>query len=484
MALEQSHDVELFIDALRRRSGSDVLTDHRSLEPYATDASPYHQLPAAVVRPRDVENVVAIAQLATEFGVPLIPRGGGTSLAGQCVGTGVIVDMGWHQKAILSFDPGMRRVTVQPGVVRDVLNRHLQPHGLIFAPDPSTTDRCQIGGMAGNNAWGLHALRYGTTRDHVIAMDAVLADGTLVNLRGMNDVALEKVKFTAGHEGEIYREVIGTVTRHAEAIVAGYPSLRGIPNNAGYALDVLLRGQPWERAGPRFNLAPLLCGAEGTLALVTSVTLKLVERPIVCRLLCLHFDSVELALDAVPGVLATQPAALELLDRAILRVAAAHEAQRANCFWLQGDPGAVLIVEYSGQSAEAVSTAAEQARRERGARPCTVVEGAKVEQAWALRRAALSMLMEPDSGLDAVTGIEDAAVSAGDLRAYFGEVQQTLEQFGLPFFVYGPVGMGVLHVRPVLRLDSAAAVTRYERLLDAAAAIAVRYRGLVFRQAW
>lgn len=477
MPREQRYDLDPFLRALRRRSASNVLTDPESLAAYASDESPYQRLPAAALRPRDAQDVVAIAQAAAEFGVPLIPRGGGTSLAGQCVGDGVVVDMGWHQKGILRVDPGLRRVTVQPGITRDVINGHIAPYGLVFSPDPSSDDRCQVGGMVGNNAWGLHALRDGAVREHVVAMEVVLPDGTSLTLQGVNERTLETRTSKAGREGTLYRAVIEAVSRHRVAIAHGYPSMRGVPSNAGYALETLLRGQPWNREGPRFNLARLLCGAEGTLALVTSITLKLVEPPTACRLLCLHFDAVEGALDAVPGLLETRPAALELLDRAILRVAQAHQDQRINCFWVRGDPGAVLLAEYSGGSSEDVAAQAKLVSRAVAAQACIEVEGEGAERVWAVRRAALSMLMEQEGGLSAVTGIEDAAVAVSDLRSFYREVRDTLERSGLSFFVYGPVGMGLVHMRPVLRLESTAAIDTYEQLLDTVAAITVRYRG-------
>lgn len=470
-------DIQHLAAVFQRHIADEVLTGDASRRACATDASPYFRMPAAVLRPRDRADVIAIAELASELGVPLIPRAAGTSLAGQCVGAGFVVDMGARQNLVLDFDPGMGHVMVQPGIVRDVLNDHLAPHGLTFAPDPSTTAACQIGGMVGNNAWGLHAVRDGSTRDHVVAMEAVLADGTPVHLHELHAAALNDKQALPGREGDIYRAVTGHIGQYAAEIEEGFPSVRGIPNNAGYALDVLLRGQPWIGDGPRFNLAPLMCGSEGTLALVTAVKLKLIKRPRAQTLLCLQFDAIESALASVPSLRAMRPAALELLERAILRIAAAHPEQCANRFWYHDEPAAVLLVEVSGDSAGEVNAAVERVRREFPTLPCVVLEGVDIERAWSLRRAALGMLMEPGRDSLAVTGIEDVAVASEDLPAFYADVKGLLADLRMPFYIYGPVGMGALHIRPQLRLDSAAAATTYEQLLDSVAAITVRYRG-------
>lgn len=470
-----------FIDALRRRLAGEVLADEQTRQVYAADWSPYRRLPLAVARPRSREDVVTLMRIAGEHGVPLIPRAAGTSLAGQCVGEGLVVDMGVYLDAIRRIDAPARRAVVEPGVVRDRLNTRLRPHGLMFAPDPSTTAICQIGGMVGNNAWGLHALRDGTTRQHIIEAEVVLSDATVTRFAPLAPEELSARLALPGRQGEIYRDLTGIVGRHRDTILAQYPSARGIPNNAGYALDVLAGMQPWVEGGSAFNLAPLLCGAEGTLALVTEVTVHLIEVPQHRSLLCAHFATMEDALRALPATVTTRPAAVELLDRAILRMAATHREQSANRFWLQGDPGAVLLVEYSGATAEECDRHAralgDDLASSFGSIARSFLVDAQVERVWALRRGALSMLSEAEGGLQAVTGIEDSAVAVADLADYYAEVRAFLDARGLEFYVYGPVGMGVLHLRPVLPLDSPAALDKYEQVIDGVAALAARYRG-------
>lgn len=465
------------LDLLRSHIAGEVLTDTDARSPYARDASPYRQMPMAVVRPRNRDDVVALVTIAGEHRLPLIARAAGTSLAGQCVGNGIVVDMGAHHQRIVEFDPGSRRIKVEPGIVRDVLNRQLAAHRLQFAPDPSTTDRCQVGGMIGNNAWGLHAVSRGTTREHVQALELVLADGTLMNAGAVDTAGLGALRSRDDREGRLYRAVIAAIGANAAAIATGYPSMRGITSNSGYALDALVRGQPWQVQGGPFNLAGLICGSEGTLAIVTAATLGLVDIREAVRLCCLHFDAVAPALRAVPAIMDTRPAALELLDRAILRVADTHIEHSGGRCWLQGDPGAVLLVEYAGASPDAVQARVRQLQRMHAPRAATVAAGGDVERVWALRRAALKMLMQAEGGLRAFTGIEDAAVSVEDLADYYVEVQTLLAAEGLAHYVYGPVGMGSLHIRPEPRNGRAYGPEEFERLLDAVAAITVRRGG-------
>lgn len=465
------------LERLRSHIAGEVLTDTDARSPYARDASPYRQMPMAVVRPRNRDDIVALLTIAGEHRLPIIARGAGTSLAGQCVGNGIVLDMAAHHQRIVDFDPGSRRIKVEPGVVRDALNRQLASHRLQFAPDPSTTDRCQVGGMIGNNAWGLHAVSSGTTREHVQALELVLADGTVMTAGAVDAAGLGALRSRHDREGRLYRAVIAAIGAHEAAITTGYPSMRGITSNSGYALDALARQQPWNVQGGRFNLAGLICGSEGTLGIVTAATLGLVDVPDVASLCCLHFDAVAPALRAVPAILDTRPAALELLDRAILRVADTHVEHRGSRRWLQGDPGAVLLVEYAGASPDAVQARVTELQRMHAPRAASVIAGGDVERVWAVRRAALKMLMQREGGLRAFTGIEDAAVSVGELADYYAEVQALLASEGLAHYAYGPVGMGSLHVRPEPPNGRAYGPEEFERLLDAVAAITVRRGG-------
>jgi FAD/FMN-containing dehydrogenase len=348
---------------LASRIEGEVLADPITRMLYATDASPYEKLPLGVVRPRHREDCVAIVLHAARYRIPLIPRAAGTSLAGQCVGEGLVVEVSRHMTGIVHIDVPARRARVQPGVILEDLNDALGndvlgPQGLHFAPDTSTANRCMIAGMIGNNACGAYSIRHGTTREHVIEIETVLADGTLASFGPLDAPALEAKRRLPTLEGRIYREVFEIIDAHRELILQRYPRPEVVRRNTGYALDVLARGRPWVRDGPPFNLARLLCGSEGTLALVTAATLGLVPRALGRLLLCAHFDTLMGAMRGTLVAVGHRPAAIELIDRRILEETLHDLEQRDNRFWIEGDPEAVLVVEFQGEGHEDFGTRA------------------------------------------------------------------------------------------------------------------------------
>ena len=446
---------------------STALADRRLA---AQDASPYRVLPCAVVQPRTAEECRSVVAWAREQGVALIPRGGGTGLAGQCVGAGVVVDLACHLDAIDAPDPETGTVRVQPGVTGGALNRALAPHGRMFGPDPSTTSRATLGGMLGNNAWGPHAPVDGTTRDNIVAVEAVLADGRAVTLAPTCDPG-------DGDAPDVRRRqaLHGLLERHRGAIEAAFPAPdSGLCSNNGYPLYQLLRQSPFQAQGPAFNEATLFAGAEGTLGLVTAITLR--TRPLrrERRVLCPHFRDVASALAAVPAALAAGACAVELLDAHLLALTRAHPAQSANRFWLEGEPGAVLLIEFADG-------------REPGDLPGMLRAGGAtiiprvdegVERVWALRRAALGLLMGRSHGRRAVTAFEDTAVPVERLPEYAERFAQLLYSEGVEAVHYGSVSLGLLHLRPLLDLGDAEDRARFRRLLDGQAALVREFGGV------
>jgi FAD/FMN-containing dehydrogenase len=291
------------------------------------------------VFPRHAADLAATLEVARAHGVPLLLRGGGTSLAGQTVGEAVVVDTSRHLDRVLAIDPEARTARVEPGLVRDRLNAHLAPWGLQFTPDVSTTDRATIGGMVANDSAGTRSLKYGKTIDQVIAMTVLLADGGVAELRALDGAELA-VKMTAGGvEGDAYRTVHRIVHEHEAEIRARTPKV--MRRVGGYPLDALLPDRP-------FNLAKLLCGSEGTLAAILDVTLALHPIPRRRVLALLHFHTLIAALEAVPAIVGHGPSAVELIDRDMFALAAANPAIAAHIGWVQGDPAAVLSVEFDG----------------------------------------------------------------------------------------------------------------------------------------
>ncbi|KFI22413.1 FAD-binding and (Fe-S)-binding domain-containing protein [Nitrosococcus oceani] len=456
----------------------EVLTDHLSRMLYATDASPYQQLPLGVVRPCSVEDCITLIRFANSHRIALIPRAAGTSLAGQCVGEGLVVDVSRHLTKVLEIDATSRRVRVQPGVILDTLNEQLRSSGLMFAPDPSTSSRCQIGGMMGNNAWGLHGLHYGTTRDHVLEIKAVLGDGTLVCFGPLTPGELEVKLALESLEGHLYRAVVEAVAEQREIILERYPSSRGIPCNQGYPLDLLAQGQPWVSHGCPFNLAPFFCGSEGTLALVTEATLNLVPLPGERVLVAAHFSSLDEALRAVVRVLAHQPVAVELLDKTILDLARSNPEQIKNCSWIIGDPAAILLIELAEKGNSL------QGRGEALGADLCVGHGSYAapilafpERAWAVRRAGLGLLMGMPGRRKAVTGIEDTAVAVRDLPFYVARVQALMARYGVHCVMYGSAGRGLLHMRPVLDMTLAEERERFHLIMVEMAELVKEFAG-------
>ncbi|HYE35184.1 FAD-binding and (Fe-S)-binding domain-containing protein [Methylocaldum sp.] len=468
---------------LSRVLEGELLTDRLSRLLYATDASPHQKMPLAVARPRHRDDCAALMTFAARERLPLIPRAAGTSLAGQCVGDGLVIDFTRHMNRILSIDSERRRVRVQPGVIRDDLNDALRPLGLMFAPDPSTSNRCTIGGMFGNNAWGSHALRYGTTRDHVLSVEVILSGGSVARFESVTDEQLRKKLALDNLEGRIYRAVFQAIDRHRTLILERFPCPDGIPRNAGYPLDVLAHGQPWEPRGPPFNLTRLLCGSEGTLVLVSEIEIKLVPLPTKRRLVCVEFDSLPQALSAVAVVLGHKPSAVELVDRHILTLTKTNLEQQRNRFWIEGDPAAVLLVDFVDETGDGVDAAVESLMTELHTRNLgyarKVLDSPFRERALALRAAGLGLLMGIPGSVKAVTGIEDTAVAVADLPAYAEAVLSIMASHSTDCIVFGPAGWGVLHLRPLLDLGSPDGRRLYERILEEVFERVIRFGGTI-----
>lgn len=448
---------------------------------YATDASVYERVPAGVAFPRDVKDCIALVCQSRGRSSSLICRGGGTSIAGQCVGEGVVIDFSRHMAEILGA-PEDGSIWVQPGVVLDDLNDFLRPSGLQFPIDISTSSRCTIGGMVGNNAAGSHSIVYGTTRENVLEVDAVLADETAVRFGPLDAQALQAKQGLPGLEGDIYRTVFGLVDSQREAILAAYPDPAVIRRNTGYALDVLALGQPWIPDGQPFNLAQLICGSEGTLALVTAIRLKL--SPLVGgkALACIHFDSLDIALRANIRLLTQNGvAACELIDAHVLRAAANHPGQKANCTWVVGDPAVVLAAEFFGITPAEARARAKQAvatlKAEGLGTAWPVLDGVDAPRVWALRKAGLGLLAGLRQRARPVAVIEDSAVPACVLPEFASDIGQMMSRHGIDCVYYGHASVGLLHLRPALDLDVDADRAIFREIAQEMAVLVKRYRG-------
>jgi FAD/FMN-containing dehydrogenase/Fe-S oxidoreductase len=426
---------------------------------YATDASVYRELPQAVALPKTEEDICKLVRFARERGTSLIPRTAGTSLAGQVVGAGIVVDVSRHFTSILEIDAAQRRVRVQPGVVRNELNLALAPHGIFFAPETSTQNRCMIGGMVGNNACGANSVVYGSTRDHLVSARAVLSDGSITEFGPLFLEQFEAKCSGDTLETSIYREtkkLLDDAGNRAE-IAREFPKKSIHRRNTGYAIDLLADCAPFTSDGPAFNFCRLLAGSEGTLAFLTEITLACEPLPPKeSALVCIHCATIDEALRANLVALRHAPRACELMDHNILECTKANLEQRQNRFFVQGDPGAILAVELAAPAGEVVAAAAARLETELRAAGLgyhyPVVWGSDQNRVWNLRKAALGLLSNIPGDAKPVAVIEDTAIDPKDLPAFVQEFDKILSGHGLSAVHYAHAGSGELHLRPILNL--------------------------------
>ncbi len=450
---------------------------------YATDASVFREVPLAVCRPAHKKDLKQILAFCLDHRLPLIPRTAGTSLAGQVVGQGLVVDCSRYMNSIIELNTAEKWVRVQPGVILDDLNRYLAPHGLFFAPETSTSNRCMIGGMVANNACGSHSLVYGSTRDHTLEIEALLYDGSEVVFSALDREGFRNKCAGNQTENRIYRQMSGLLSapENQAEIRAHYPDPRLNRRNTGYALDLLLNSDVFG-GKEAFNFCKLLCGAEGTLAIYTTFKLNLVPLPPPEKaLVCVHVKDIEEALQANLVALKHKPVAVELIDRVILDCTRSNIGQSKNRFFIQGDPGAIMVVEFVCQNRqEAIDRAGameEELRREKLGTHYPRLFGEDIERVWALRKAGLGLLSNIPGDAKPVAVIEDAAIHVELLPAYVSELNRILEKLSLKCVFFAHIGSGEIHIRPIVNLKSSADVERFYQVARGAALLVKKYRG-------
>ncbi|GAA1443572.1 FAD-binding and (Fe-S)-binding domain-containing protein [Nocardiopsis tropica] len=438
---------------------------------YTSDASNYRRVPLAVVVPETVDDCVAAVRACAAHGVPVVPRGGGTSIAGNAIGTGVVIDTSRHLRAIEHIDPEARTATVQPGVILDDLRAATAEHGLTFAPDPSTHSRCTIGGMVGNNACGSHSVAWGTTADNIVSLDLLLSDGTRLTV-GSSDTAEEFEALTRrpGREGEIHTALARLVDAHRAELRTAMPEFRR--RVSGYALDRLLpeKGR---------NVAAALVGTEGTCAFVLGATVRLVESPPARALAVLGYPDAASAADAVPDLLGHAPLTVEGINDRMVAALDLH-GSRARVPLPEG--GAWLLVEIAGPDPGGAAEAADRmlAGLPRASRPQdagVVSDPAHQRALWRIREEGAGLTQRTPAGADAWSGWEDAAVPPENLGAYLRDFDALMERHGRFGVVYGHFGDGCLHVRIDFELTHERGRREYRAFMEEAADTVVRHGG-------
>jgi FAD/FMN-containing dehydrogenase/Fe-S oxidoreductase len=431
-----------------------VKDDSLSRKLYAQDASMYQQLPTGVAFPKTTDDIVQLVRQANLDGFSITARSAGTSLAGQTTGGGVIMDVSRFMTELIEINEDEHWADVEPGVIRDTLNNEAAQYDLLFGPDTTTSNRCMIGGMIGNNSSGIYSIKYKTTREHILEMDVVLSDGSTATFKPLTEDELEEKLQHETLEGDIYRGMLKLLKEYKDLIQENYPHPEIIRKNTGYALDKLCEMAPIEPEGRPFNLCELLCGSEGTLALTTNARLNLEPIPSEKIVLIPHFNSLNDAMLATMAAVRMKPTAVELVDKAILDATKGNQMYHPHRFFISGEPKYVLIIQFDGDNAAILQKKTERLKdRLREKKLCysypIIKTKEDIEKVWELRHAGIIHLNRKGSVYSPIF-CEDTAVRVNDLPSYTKEVKEIFANYKLESIIYGNASVGTLHFRPVI----------------------------------
>ena len=458
---------------LKKRVEGDIYFDRYSRLLYSTDASIYQIEPIGVVVPRHKGDVQAVVELANKFSVPVLPRGGGTSLAGQTVGHALVLDFSKYMQNVLEVNQEELWCRVQPGLVQDELNAYVRSMGLQFGPDTSTSNRATIGGMIGNNSAGAHSLTYGKTLDHVIELTVLLSDGSEVVLKELSSDALEGKSQADSLEGRVHREVARLAQEHRSEILARYPKI--MRRVSGYNLDEFIKPQP-------FNLSRILVGSEGTLGTVVEAKMRLVPKPKWTALDVVHFDDDLEALRASQAILETAPYALESTDKMILNLARGNIVQSQRLGFVQGNPSSLLMVEYAGDTEAQVKEQVyklEEVRKAQhiGYAATLAFKPEEVKAVWGVRKAGLGLLLGTKGDKKPIAFVEDTAVAPAKLPEFIKRFREIITRHDAIAGYYGHCSVGCMHIRPLIDLKEASEMKKMVSIADAISDLVLEFNG-------
>lgn len=474
---------EKYIELAKKFNG-DIFFDKTHRIIYSTDASAYKEMPEAVALPATVSDIKLLIDFAVKNDLSLIPRGAGTSLAGQVTGKGIVADVSKYMNKIIALDLQNKRVTVQSGVILSDLNKYLEPYNLFFGPETSTANRCTLGGMSGNNACGLHSLIYGSTRDHTYSIKAFLSDGSEAEFKEISKKEFEKKCKTNSLEGKIYSQIKNILSENktVELIKEEYPHPDIRRRNTGYALDLLIENEIFSNSEKLFNFCKLLSGSEGTLAFISEITLSLVELPPKNKAVVVaHFKSLEDALYANLIALKYKPGAVELTDKKILDLSKQNIEQTKNRFFIEGDPEAILIIEFARENFSEIENIAVEMEKEMRSKGYgyhfPLITGNDIKKVWDLRKAGLGVLSNMPGDAQPVSLVEDTAVSVELLPDYIKEFKELLAKYKLECVFHAHIATGELHLRPILNLKNKDDVQLFRKLAKETALLVKKYKG-------
>ncbi|HAN19783.1 MAG: FAD-binding protein [Bacteroidetes bacterium GWC2_33_15] len=472
------------LNQLKKVLEGDLFTDYKTKILYATDASVYREVPLAVCRPKNSSDLKKLIDFANTHKTSLIPRTAGTSLAGQVVGSGIIVDVSKYFTEILELNVKERWVRVQPGVILDELNMYLKPYGLFFGPETSTSNRCMIGGMVGNNACGSHSIIYGTTRDHTLSTKVLLSSGDEVEFGPLSVDEFKNKCIGDKLENKIYNHInkVLSDTTNQNEIREQYPHPSIYRRNTGYAIDVILETDVFTRGKGKFNFSKLICGSEGTLGLITEIKLNLVDiPPSNVAVITVHLNSKEEAFKANLIALKHKPGAVEMMDNTILNLTKGNRDQSANRYFIEGDPGAILIIEFTRESIDEINTICNALiadfKKAGYGYHFPIIYNNDTKKVWNLRKAGLGVLSNMPGDAKPVSIIEDTAVHVEVLPDYMADFKLILDKYKLDCVYHAHIGSGELHLRPILNLKDAKDVEMFRTIGLEIAHLVKKYKG-------
>ncbi len=469
----RNREREELAELLRRRVDGEVRFDAFSRVLYSTDASIYQMEPVGVVIPRSTDDVQAVVEIARDNGVPVLPRGGGTGLAGQTVNHAIVLDFSKYLNQVLEVNPDESWARVQPGIVLDQLNRHLASQGLQYAPDPTTSNRACVGGGLGNNTCGAHSVIYGKTLDHVKELRTVLSDASLAHFTELGPEELENKLSGSGLEASIYQNLRRIAQDNADEIRARYPTI--MRRVSGYNLDDFLTDSP-------FNLSRMVVGSEGTLCVITEAKLNLVPRPVMTALSVLHFADIVEASEATREVLRHNPSSIEVMDKILLDRSRESVGHSASMSFIQGDPGAVLAVEFYGESETELTSKMEALKsdmehRRLGYACVNLLDRAGQANVWNVRKGGLGLLMSIRGDAKPLPFVEDTAVDPENLGPFVRRFDEIVRSYGTEAAYYGHASVGCLHVRPLVSLKDSQGIATMVAISEEISDLVKEYGG-------
>jgi FAD/FMN-containing dehydrogenase/Fe-S oxidoreductase len=483
------------LENLKSKLKGELFFDDLMLKLYATDASVYKMLPTAVALPRDINDIKLLIEFANANNASLIPRTAGTSLAGQVVGTGIVVDVSKYFTRILNINEAEKTVTVQPGVVRDELNNYLKPFGLFFGPNTSTSNRCMIGGMVGNNSSGTTSIQYGVTRDKILSLKTLLSDGSEVEFSHISVEEFKEKQKLKTLEGTIYNTIFEELKPESvqKRIKDNFPKPEIHRRNTGYAIDELIKSEVFSNSSSSlslsspnsyldFNMCQLLAGSEGTLAFTTEITLQLDELPPTKNaMVALHFESIAKCMKSVKALMQHNLHTCEMMDDSILNLTKHNKTQQANRKFIEGNPIAILMCELKAITTEKLQSEIDDFLKTVStlnlSYAAPVLKGTEIDKALELRKAGLGLLGNIIGDRKAVACIEDTAVALEDLENYITEFTALMTSYNQNAVYYAHAGAGELHLRPILDLKQSKDVELFRKITSDVAQLVKKYKG-------